>query len=136
CQNTARGLEQDTRENTAKAKEAAGDASDKTRDTTSDMKQDAKELGNAIEDKTKDAAKTTADTMDGAAQTMQIKTALIADKTVDASGINVATDGTAKTVTLKGHVPTAAQKMTAERIAGEKAPGYRIVNQLMVQPGA
>ena len=63
---------------------------------------------------------------------MQIKTALIADKTVEASDINVDTDGATKTVTLKGHVPTAAQKATAGRIAKEKAPDYRVVNMLVV----
>jgi osmotically-inducible protein OsmY len=36
-------------------------------------------------------------------------------------------------VTLKGHVPTAAQKAAAERIAKEKAPEYRVVNQIQVR---
>jgi len=64
---------------------------------------------------------------------MEIKTALFADKSVDAGGINVDTDGATKTVTLKGHVPTAAQKATAERIAKNKAPDYTVVNDLIVR---
>jgi len=39
-----------------------------------------------------------------------------------------------KTVVLKGTVPTAAQKSTAEAIAHDKAEGYKIVNQLTVGP--
>ena len=55
---------------------------------------------------------------------MQIKTALIDADNLDANDIDVDTNGVTKTVTLKGHVPTAAQKAAAERIAKEKAPDY------------
>src|SRR5207302_356371 len=97
CSNTAKGIQEDTAQNAAKAKDASAEA----------------------------AA--------GAAQTVDIKTALIADKSVDASGINVDTNGTTKTVTLKGHVPNAAQKATAARIAKSKAPGYTVVNNLTIE---
>lgn len=162
CQNTARGLEQDTAENAAKAKAASQDATaaaeragqeakqaatnaieatkdaasaaaDKTRDATYDAKQSMKNGSEKAEQKSKSTANTTAGTFDAAAQTLQIKTALIADKTVDAEGINVDTDGMTKTVTLKGHVPTVAQKAAAARIAKEKAPDYKVVNQLVVK---
>jgi osmotically-inducible protein OsmY len=36
-------------------------------------------------------------------------------------------------VTLKGHVPTAAQKAAAERIAKEKAPDYTVVNSIVIR---
>jgi hypothetical protein len=39
-------------------------------------------------------------------------------------------------VTLKGHVPSTDQRMTAEEIAREKATGYSIANELVVQPPA
>ena len=42
-------------------------------------------------------------------------------------------DGKTMTVTLKGHVPTAAQKAAAERIAKNKAPEYKVVNRLVVK---
>ena len=64
---------------------------------------------------------------------MQIKTALIDADNLDAGGIDVDTDGATKTVTLKGHVPTAAQKAAAERIAKEKAPDYAVRNMLEVR---
>ena len=62
-------------------------------------------------------------TLDAAAQTMQIKTALIDADNLDANNIDVDTNGVDQDVTLKGHVPTASQKAAAERIAKEKAPG-------------
>ena len=71
-----------------------------------------------------------------AIETVDVKAALMADKRVDASGINVDTDHKTKTVTLKGHVPSTDQRMTAEEIAREKATGYSINNELVVQPPA
>jgi osmotically-inducible protein OsmY len=44
----------------------------------------------------------------------------------------VDTDANTKTVTLKGTVPTAAQRTAAERLARDKAEGYRIRNLLTV----
>jgi osmotically-inducible protein OsmY len=67
------------------------------------------------------------------AETVDVKSALIADGRVDASGINVDTEASTKTVVLKGSVPSADQKSTAEQIAREQAKGYKIVNQLAVK---
>jgi predicted small secreted protein len=133
CQNTARGVEEDTAKNTAEAKEEA-------REATAGVKQEAREAGNAAEragdrvaEETKDATRSVGATLDAAAQTMQIKTALIDADNLDAGSIDVDTNGDTKTVTLKGHVPTPAQKTAAERIAKEKAPDYRVVNMLEVR---
>ena len=172
CSNTARGIQEDTAQNTEKAKEASADASAATERATADAKvktenavdatknglekaADATKTGvekaaeatkdathNAVvatknasaeaEVKARNAADKTANAMDGAQQTMQIKAALIADKSVDASGIDVDSNGTTKTVTLKGHVPNEAQKAAAARIAKSKAPDYRVVNNLTI----
>jgi len=70
----------------------------------------------------------------GAAETVDVKTALMSDATVDASSINVDTDAKAKRVVLRGSVPTPAQKAEAEKIAKQEAPGYTVVNQLAVVP--
>jgi len=133
CQNTARGVEQDTEKNTAAAREEA-------RDANAGAKQEAREAGQAMEragdrvaQETKDATHSVGATLDAAAQTMQIKTALIDADNLDANDINVDTDGATKTVTLKGHVPTAAQKAAAERIAKEKAPEYTVSNLLEIR---
>jgi osmotically-inducible protein OsmY len=172
CSNTAKGIQEDTAENTAKAKEVTADAAAATERAAADAKVKAAHAAEATKDaaataadatktgvekaaeatkdaahdtvvatkkasaeaevKTKSAAATTANALDGAEETMQIKAALIADKSVDASGINVDTNGTTKTVTLKGHVPNASQKAAAERIAKSKAPDYKVVNNLTV----
>lgn len=64
---------------------------------------------------------------------MQIKTALIDADNLDANNIDVDTNASTKTVTLKGHVSNASQKAAAERIAKEKAPDYRVVNSLVIK---
>lgn len=151
CQNTARGIEQDTEKNTAAAKEASRDAGYKAEEAGRDVKSAAEEAGRdvksaagnageAVKDasanaahETKQAANSLGAKVDAAQQTMDVKTALMADKTVDASGIDVDTSADTKTVTLKGHVKTAAEKQRAEDIAKAKAPGYRVVNNLMVR---
>ena len=56
------------------------------------------------------------------------------DGRVDASNINVDTSADTRTVVLKGTVPTAEQKATAERIAQEQAKGYKVTNTLTVAP--
>jgi osmotically-inducible protein OsmY len=65
-------------------------------------------------------------------QAIDVRAALMADKTIDASKIDVDADGATKTVTLKGSVPTAAQKSAAEKLAREKADGYTVRNRLTV----
>jgi osmotically-inducible protein OsmY len=126
CENTARGIEQDTENNRARAKAAAEAAAPKIEQATAEAKE-------VVANAAVDAANTTANTLDGATRTMQVKMALVADKSVDASEIHVETNQTARTVTLKGHVPTSAQKAAAERIARAKALDYQVVNTLVVQ---
>jgi predicted small secreted protein len=67
-------------------------------------------------------------------ETIDVKSAILADKTVDAGAIDVDTYGDKKTVVLRGSVPTEAQKARAEEIARKNAPNYRIENQLAVVP--
>ncbi len=70
----------------------------------------------------------------GGVETMDVKAALIADGRVDAANINVDTSASTKTVVLKGSVPTAEQRTTAEAIARDQAKGYAITNNLAVVP--
>lgn len=155
CQNTARGVEQDTERNTAEAKQEAREANaelkqeareagaevrQEGREANAELKQEAREAGNAAERagdrvaaETKDVTRSVGATLDAAAQTMQIKTALIDADNLDANDIDVDTNASTKTVTLRGHVPSASQKAAAERIAKEKAPDYRIVNNITIR---
>jgi osmotically-inducible protein OsmY len=66
-------------------------------------------------------------------ETMDVKAALIADKTIDASDINVDTFADTKTVVLKGTVPTQEQREAAARVAAREATGYTIDNRLTVK---
>jgi BON domain-containing protein len=114
CRNTAAGLKRDTEENSKKAAVEAGKAADKASGATADAAQRAAEAAQA------------------GTQTMSVKTALLADKRVTATGINVDTDTATRTVTLKGHVPSEEQKAVAEQIASKHSTGYHVKNELTV----
>jgi osmotically-inducible protein OsmY len=125
CDNTARGVKQDAAEAKDDAKDAAAETEDATdaakaegKDVAADAKRTAGEAGAAV---------------DAATETLDVKAALMADSTVDASDINVDTYHETKTLVLKGSVPTAAQKAEAGRIAAREAEGYKIDNQLVVK---
>jgi BON domain len=79
------------------------------------------------------AVGTAGQTAAGATETVDVKAALMLDDGVDASDVNVDTDGVKKVVVLKGSVPSAAQKNRAEQIAVREAKGYRVDNQLVVR---
>ncbi|HYB93760.1 MAG TPA: BON domain-containing protein, partial [Vicinamibacterales bacterium] len=78
--------------------------------------------------------KENAATVRGGLETVDVKTALIADKSIDAGAIDVDTYQDKKVVVLRGSVPTEAQKQRAEQIARDNAKGYTIDNKLAVVP--
>lgn len=123
CSNTAAGVEKDAEQNADKAAaataEARADAKEATADASAASKEAASSAGGAIA---------------AAVETIDVKSALMADRTVDASHINVDTFHETKTVVLKGSVKTATQRDEAARIAAAEAPGYRVDNQLTVVP--
>ena len=145
CDNTQEGLKRDAEENQRKAEAASVDARQKASEANERAGQSMKDAARATEHAVGDAVATTGKavgdaaaatgrTIDAAAQTADIKTALMADKTVDASHINVDTYVSTKTVVLKGHVATSAQRERAAQIAAEKAASFRINNELEVRP--
>ncbi len=97
--------------------------------TAEGAKEDTKNAAEA----TSEAAASAGASMDAAAETADVKLALMADATIDASEINVDSNKDTKTVTLNGSVKSAAQKTHAEAVAKEKAPGYTVVNNLIVK---
>jgi osmotically-inducible protein OsmY len=119
CENTRRGAREDARE--------AGQATEDAADRTGSAAEDAA-------DRAGGAASEAGGGLHAAKQTMDVKAALTADTTVDASDIDVDTIADSKTVVLRGTVPSEAQKAAAERIAREKAEGYMIRNELKVAP--
>jgi len=139
CRNTAEGVKEDSRENAEKAKEGSEKAAEETKEVAGKMSDQAAKAGEKIGEAAKDAgqaikegAKEVASEVDAKKQTVDVKTALMADKGVDASHIDVDTDAATKTVVLKGSVPSQAQKARADQIAREKAEGYKVVNQITV----
>ncbi len=68
----------------------------------------------------------------GGLETLDVKTAIIADKTVDSGAIDVDTYQDKKLVVLRGSVPTEAQKTRAGQIARDNATGYTVDNRLAV----
>jgi osmotically-inducible protein OsmY len=90
CANTARGVVEDTKENTSAVR--------------------------------------------GGLETVDVKSAILADKQIDADAIDVDTYQDKKLVVLRGSVPTEAQKARAGEIARENAKGYSVDNRLAVVP--
>jgi osmotically-inducible protein OsmY len=122
------------------AKDAREDAAEAQKDANaaqSEADRKAQEARAEAREEAKDAARTAAEPasrLGAASETVDIKAALTADKTVDASDINVDTYAETKTVVLRGSVPTQAQKDLAARIAQREAVGFKIDNQLLVKP--
>jgi hypothetical protein len=128
CDNTSRGARQDAEIAADDARRAGDRAGDATADAADDAADAARRAGDATADATDGAVSATT----AAATTAVVKSALTADTEVDASDIDVDTDGATKTVTLKGRVDNQAQRTAAERIARDKAEGYTIVNELTI----
>jgi osmotically-inducible protein OsmY len=131
----------------AAAKPAAEKAGEELKELGDKAVEGAKDLGDKAEhaadkagdktehgaEKAEDKAADAGDAVSAAAQTTMVKAALLADKDVDASNIDVDTEAATRTVMLKGTVPSAAQKTTAERIAKSKvSKGYSVHNMLRV----
>lgn len=70
----------------------------------------------------------------GGLETVDVKTALIADKQIDTGAIDVDTYQDKKVVVLRGSVPTQAMKDRAGQVARENAKGYTVDNRLAVVP--
>lgn len=70
----------------------------------------------------------------GGLETVDVKTALIADKSIDSGAIDVDTYQDKKVVVLRGSVPTEAMKARASQVARDNAKGYTVDNQLAVVP--
>ncbi len=139
CKNTAEGVREDSRQNSEKARQEAQEVKEQSQDTAHKIGEKAKEVGGEIAEgakdvgeKTKEVAKEVGSEVGATKQTVDVKAALMVGNTIDASHIDVETDAATKTVTLKGTVPTAAQKAAAENLARKKAEGYEVRNLLTV----
>src|SRR5688572_12572236 len=113
-------------------KDAAQDAKEKVKPAAQEVKREAKPVAKDVGHKVKEGAEQTGDALDATKQHLDVKAALLADKTVGASHIAIDTDKPANILYLRGTVPTAAQKAAAERIARDKADDFLVRNELTV----
>jgi osmotically-inducible protein OsmY len=130
CQNTARGLKQDAQQTEERTRDDRAAAREKVRD----LGNDAANAANRGAAAAQQAGEELAERASAAWETVDVKGALMADSSVDATRIDVNTDYRTKTVTLNGYVPTDNERMKAESIARAKAAGYNVVNNLQVRP--
>jgi hyperosmotically inducible periplasmic protein len=139
CRNTAEGVKEDSRQNTEKARQQGEEAKQESQDTAHESAEKARDVGGKVAEDAKgvgeriqEGAKEVGSEVGAGKQTVDVKAALMFDKSIDASHIDVDTDADTRTVTLKGTVPTAGQKAAAEKVAREKADGYKVRNLLTV----
>jgi hyperosmotically inducible periplasmic protein len=115
-----------------KAKDGAEKAGEAIEHAAKEVEKEAKPVAKDVGEKIKEGAQETGRAIDATKQHLDVKAALLADKAVDASHIDIDTDKDAKILYLRGTVPTAAQKAKAERIARDKADGFTVRNELTV----
>ncbi len=136
CSDRTERKAEEARDEAAAAARKSGDAAESaSRDAGGAIRQ----AGSSASEATREAASAVGGAVanagraaDAAVETLDVKTALIADSRIDASNVNVDTDHVKKVVVLKGRVPTAAQRTTAGEIATAKAVGYRVQNDLAI----
>lgn len=156
CQNTARSAREDAKnaaEDVRKAvQEAARDAQDAAKDAqkaADEAKQDVREAMDDSRDALRDAGREMRDAgrdagremrqagreLSQAKQVIDVRAALaVSSEISSASDIDVRSDEAGRRLYLEGTTPTAAEKAAAERIAREKADGFRVENRLRVRP--
>ena len=128
CDNTRAGARTDAEIAAEKARQTGERAGEATADAAREAEPAARDAGDAVAE----GAGAVTDAIDASTMTAQVKSALMADTRVDSSDIDVDTDVTRRVVTLRGSVPSATQKSSAERITRDKAEGFQVVNELRI----
>lgn len=111
----------------------------------------AEKLGDKLGPATEDAAKSARDaatkgatiaaaagaqgltTAAGVLRTGAVKAALLHDRSIDVSDVDVDTNEVARRITLKGRVQSAAVRDKVVDLARDAAPGYTIDNELTIR---
>jgi osmotically-inducible protein OsmY len=129
CQNTSRGMKQDAQQAEEQTRDERAEAQAKARELGNDAARAANRVGAAATQ----AGEEFAERAGAAWETIDVKGALMAETTVDATRIDVDTDYKTKTVTLNGYVPTETERDMAEVITKARAEGWAVVNNLQVR---
>lgn len=124
-------------EGTGKAVEKAGEATVEGAQKAGEaVEAGAEHVGEAVGGAVKGAAKETQDAAQSMALTPKVKNALIANKQIDASTIDVDTSGENDTVVLKGTVRSESEKKLAEQVAkkalADAKSTFKVRNDLAV----
>lgn len=114
AQDTAASAGKDVTDATKATGEAVGGAVDATGKAVGNAAENA---GEAVGGAVTGVAKETQDAAQSATLTPKVKNALVADKSINASTIDVDTSGENDTVVLKGMVRSEAEKKKAEQVA-------------------
>ena len=122
CNNTFEGAKKDAE----KARDSAPEQAD-------DLLADAQRAAATAGDRAAEFAERASETTAAALRGVDIKATLMADPSIDATGIDVDTDAPTRTITLNGHVPSLAERDMAAIVAAAQAPGYRVDNRLEVR---
>lgn len=130
CDNTARGVRQDAQQAEEQTRDERAEAARAARDVSRDVASAATRAMDAAAQ----AGEEVAERASAFKETVDVKSALMADPSVDATRIDVDTDYRTRTVTLNGYVPTHTERDMAEVIASGHAEGYKVVNNIAVQP--
>jgi osmotically-inducible protein OsmY len=126
---TAAETAEEAKDKVVAGAEKAGEA---LKDAAQAVQEKAGPTARAVGEDVKTYGKAAGDVLDAKKQALDVKAALMADDEIDASSIDVDAHSETNTITLRGMVPTAAHKAAAERIARDKAKGYKVQNQLTV----
>jgi osmotically-inducible protein OsmY len=129
CENTARGLKQDAAEAEVETRDERAQAAAAAKE----LARDAVQAGRAVGAMAADAGEELAEKAGAVTETADVKAALMADPSVDASRIDVDVSAWTKTITLNGYVTTTGERDKAEAIAKSKANDYKVVNNITVQ---
>ncbi len=130
CDNTARGVKQDAEQ----AEAATRDERAKAGEAARELGREAKSAADKVANVAAEAGEEVAERASAVKAAVDVKAALMADPSVDATRLDVSTDYRTRTVTLNGYVSTAAERDAAEAIAKKQAEGYKVVNNMTVQP--
>ena len=130
CENTARGLQEDTAEAEADTRDERAEARETAREVGNDAAQAARTVGAMAAE----AGEEVAERASAAKEAVDVKAALMADSGVDASRVDVDVSARTRTITLSGYASTDGERERAEAIARDKAEGYTVVNNIRVRP--
>jgi osmotically-inducible protein OsmY len=130
CDKTAQGLKQDAQQAEADTRDERAQA----KETAKDIGEDAANAAGRVVDSAAEAGEEMAERASAIKETVDVKTALMADPSVDATRIDVDADYRTRTITLNGYVPTNPERDAAEAIAKARAAGWKVVNNIAVQP--